>query len=275
MLTRGTTECNAVKKWPAGGKSIKAARRRADKLEVPRRANRAQDNRTLSLHPRKERSSMPAPSRWILAGLVSLALTGSLSAETREFVVFIDGKPSGQYSMVIEPQKDGSTLVTNTAEVRVLFARITVYRYSYRGTELWKEGKLVRMDSATDDNGKQYRLQAATDGNRLRVRLNDLEYFATPEVWTTSYWRLANDLEKRKGVVPLLDADTGRILQGQVAFVGNEQFRVGGQVLPCKHYRLTGPTKIDLWYDASGLLVHQEALEDGHKTSLQLGNIAK
>lgn len=219
---------------------------------------------------------MAAPIRSVVAVLFGLVAAPALRAETREFVVFVDGKPSGQFSFVIEPQKDGSLLVTNTAEVRIVLARITVYRYSFRGVELWKDGRLLRIDATTDDNGKVYQLQAALmDANRLRVRVNGQESVVQADVWTTSYWRLPADLDKRQGNVAMLDADTGRILQGKLAFVSKDQMRVAGQVIPCNRYRLTGAAQLDLWYDAQGIMVYQEGMEQGHKTALQLGNIAR
>jgi len=115
--------------------------------------------------------------------------TRAADIETRDFTVLVDGKPAGEVHMTIHRQDDGSTVMKCDTDITVskLFIK---YVYSYRGRESWKGGRLQRLDSTCNDNGKRYVVSAVAEGEGLRVRVNDQERMARPEVWLTSYWSL-------------------------------------------------------------------------------------
>ena len=75
--------------------------------------------------------------------------------------------------------------------------------------------------------------------------------------------------------IALLDADKGRTLTGKLRRLGKESIQVGGQGRECTHYRLQGEVDVDLWYDAQSRLVRQHAVESGHKTQIELAEIAQ
>ena len=68
----------------------------------------------------------------------------------------------------------------------------------------------------------------------------------------------------------MLDADNGKTYDVQCTYVGTEEIAVGAARLACKHFRLMGEIKVDLWFDAPGYLVRQVGTEDGHATELRL-----
>ena len=72
-----------------------------------------------------------------------------------------------------------------------------------------------------------------------------------------------------------MDADKGRTLSGKLQFVGKESIARRGQAQPCTHYRLQGEVDVDLWYDAQSRLVRQNTVESGHKTQIELAEIAQ
>ena len=64
-------------------------------------------------------------------------------------------------------------------------------------------------------------------------------------------------------------------MEGGVTYVGQEQRTVAGQAMPLQHFRLQTKSVIDLWYDASGRLIHQEWTEEGHRTALELQRLRR
>jgi hypothetical protein len=194
-------------------------------------------------------------------------------AESRDYTLLVEGKPSGKANITIQQQEDGTTIVScdTTIQVKVL---LKTYRYSYQGREVWKDGRLQRLDSECNDDGKKFKVHALADGDRLRVRASNQERLARGDVWLTSYWTVA-DVKARKDTVPLIDADTGRDLDCRVQFIGAQQIVVGGQTQNVNHYKLTGKVQVDLWYDAADRLVRQEWIEDGYKTVLELNQVTK
>jgi hypothetical protein len=215
----------------------------------------------------------PAAARWLLAaGLALLAPAGAAradDAETRDFAVVVDGKRAGEAHMTIQRLDDGTVEVRCDTDVTVKIGPFRAYSYSYRGQEVWKAGRLVRLASTCNDDGKRFAVTADADGDRLRVRVNGQERLARGDVWLTSYWEQPGQARVDQAV-PLLDADTGRDLAARLQLVGAQQMAVAGAAQDVNHYRLTGQVQVDLWYDAAGRLARQEWVEEGHRTRLEL-----
>jgi hypothetical protein len=195
-------------------------------------------------------------------------------SEGRDYTLYVDGKPCGKANITIQPQEDGTTTVScdTTVQVKVF---LKTYRYTYQGREVWKGGRLQRLDSQCNDDGQRFQVAALADGDRLRVRVNNQDRLARGDAWLTSYWTVA-DVKARKDAVPLIDADTGRDLGNcTLQFIGAQQIVVAGQTENANHYKLTGKVQVDLWYDAADRLVRQEWIEDGHRTVLELNQVKK
>ena len=208
---------------------------------------------------------------WVAAVLVMLAVAGSARAadvETRDFTVLISGKPSGEVHMTIHRQEDASIVMRCDTDIKVSFGLIT-YKFVYRGLEVWKDRRLVRLDSTTDDNGKRFMVSGAAKGANFDMKVNNVEKQVRGDVWVTSYWTLP-EAKKRTEPLTVLDADNGKLIDAKLSFVATEKLTIAGQNVTLNHYRLTGKTNIELWYDGSERLVRQEWTEQGHKTVLEL-----
>ena len=222
----------------------------------------------------QDRSHQQVRCWWFVVVSAVLCLAGRAAAEveTRDFTVYVDSKKAGDVHMTINRQDDGVTAVSCDTDVRV-GAILTLYRYSYRGREQWKDGVLQRFESKSNDNGKQYTVTAAKAGDGLHVRVNDVEHVAPAEVCLTSYWQQP-DAKLANQTIPLLDADNGRDLQAKVQFVGPEKYGADGQAV--QHVRLTGKgVAMDLWYDDAKRLVREEWVEDGHRTVVDLNRVRR
>jgi hypothetical protein len=193
--------------------------------------------------------------------------------ETRDFTVRVDGKPCGDAHMTFNVQQDGTVTVTSDTDI-VVKLLVGSYRYAYRGREVWRNGRLVRLDSTCNDGGnKAYVLTAVAEGNSLRVRVDNKERLVRGDVWLTGYWAQPDARVNQE--VPILDADNGRELSARVQFVGIEQRPVVGQTLNLAHYRLSGKVDADLWYDGAKRLVRQEWVEDGRRVVVELARVRR
>lgn len=209
----------------------------------------------------------------IVLGTTLLLTEAGHAAETevRHFAILIDGKRAGDYHLTLIKGDDGSILVGAEAGARVSFF-IKTYTYHYHGTELWKDGRLMKLESACNDDGKAFQVTAVPNGNQLLVTVNGQPHATRPDVWTTTYWHLADPRFHNQGV-PLLDADTGKDLSGVLRQVGTSPIAINGAAVPCAHWRVTGGVTADIWYDAQQRMVRQETIEDGHRTLLELVSI--
>jgi hypothetical protein len=206
----------------------------------------------------------------VVAGLVvgQVARARGTDSETRDFSVQVDGKATGEAHMTIHKQEEGTTVVVCDTDILVKLL-VGHYKYSFRGQEQWKEGRLLRLDSTCNDDGKLFRVEAVAEGNNLRLKVNNQDKTIRGDVWLTSYW--SEPTTKANQDVGLLDADSGKEMSARVQLVGVEARTVAGQGINATHYRLTGKQgTTDLWYDGNNRLVRQEWLEDGRKVVMEL-----
>jgi hypothetical protein len=202
-----------------------------------------------------------------LAGLAGRVRADDV--EHRDFVIFVDDKEAGQSRITMIQKDDGTTHVTARAKVTVKLVFVKVFSYQVDSTEVWKNGQLVQLNSVATEDGKTTKVDVGKSGDKLLVRVNGgTPGSLNPEVWSSSYWKLA-DARYHNKTVPVLDADTGKELRGQLDFVGTE--KLGAKALDCYHFRVTGiPVPIDLWFDLHHRLVRQEFTEQGHRTIVEL-----
>src|SRR5262245_62816726 len=191
-------------------------------------------------------SGCPRGRRWA-AALVLIALCGAparaADPQTREYAVFVAGKPVGEVHMTIKRQEDGTFTVNCDTDIHVNML-IGKYKYVFRGQEEWKGGRLVKFASNTDDNGKRFIVSGAAEAKGVRVKVNNAEKMVKSEVWLTTYWMLP-DPKLRDKELTLLDADTGKELSARMKYVATEKRQIGGKEATLNHYRLSGKVNMD------------------------------
>lgn len=208
----------------------------------------------------------------VLSGLAAPAARAA-DAETRDFAVFVSGKPVGEVHLTIKAQADGTTTVSCDTDIHVNLL-IGKYKFVFRGQEEWKGRRLVKFASNSDDNGKQFIASGRAEAGGVRVKANNVEKLVKPEVWLTTYWSLP-DPKLREKELTIVDADNGKVMTAALKYVATEKVKIAGKEATLNHYRLSGGVKMDLWYDGSDRLVRQEWIEQGHKTLVELTRVRK
>ncbi|HVS36850.1 MAG TPA: DUF6134 family protein [Gemmataceae bacterium] len=214
-----------------------------------------------------------AHGAWLLlAGSIVLSGAGRVAAadaQARDFSIQVDGKPAGDYHMTIRRQDDGTTSLSAQSDVKVAVLLVTAYTYSYRGQEVWKDGRLQHFESTGKENGKPFAVTADADEKGLRVKADGKEFVLRPDAWTTSCWHLPDDRLRNQDIA-LMGCDNGQSSTGRMQYVGQERVQVAGQEQECAHYRLMRDVPYELWYDDQDCLVREEWASNGHRTVLGL-----
>ncbi len=195
-------------------------------------------------------------------------------SETRLFKVKIDGKPSGEMTMNIFKADDGTITTSIDTEILVNAYLIFTYRYSFHGKETWKDGVMLKIESSTNDNGTKYALLATKEGPGMRVRVNNQDKISRGEAWATTFWCLP-DPAKRKGIIPLIDAESGKDVDGNLQFQGQQLTSIAGQNINVNKYKVLSKSNTDLWFDGADRVVRQSWLEDGHKVEVELSSLKR
>ena len=89
----------------------------------------------------------------LIAGLAIHCAVPSLASgsEILNFRVLKDGEPIGYETVEITPTATGQTVTVKTlTNVQVLFLK---FHYDHQRTEQWQDGKLVSVETTTNDDG--------------------------------------------------------------------------------------------------------------------------
>ena len=166
--------------------------------------------------------------------------------ESLNFKVLRDGAPIGHHSIAFN--QVGDELHVDVAiDLEVNFAFITLFRYEHRAKEVWRDGRLVSLESRTDDDGKRYTVSAKSTPEGLVVEGTEGRYLAPAEILPTTYWR-PETVEQDV----LLDTQRGGLLTVSATPKGTEVVKTAKTPLPAQRFALEGDLEVDLWYDPTG-----------------------
>ena len=162
------------------------------------------------------------------------------------FKVYRDGAPLGHHKVAFRREAgDLHVEIDIQLEVRLIF--ITVFRYSHSNREVWRDGRLVAIDTETDDDGERFWLRGRATEAGLRVEGSSGSYVAPADVMPTSYWN-AETVTRTS----LLDTQRGRLIQVEIAPAGTETIAMDGRLVDAQRYRMSGDLTLDLWYSPGG-----------------------
>ncbi len=157
------------------------------------------------------------------------------------------GEPIGTHELRF--RREGDELhVTIDIKLAVTFGPLTLFRYEHRNRETWRDGRLVAIETVTNDDGKEYWVRAAATDEGLAVTSSENAPFTAPAgIIPTSYWNPAT-VEQTQ----LLDTQKGRILDVAIAPAGEANVDAGGREIAARLYDMTVDLKLRLTYSRAG-----------------------
>ena len=224
----------------------------------------------LLYHQHLGRVTMSASRRLLLSkaavlGLVALPWPTIASASKlalgkggpTTFTAYRNGSRLGFHR--IDFSKDEDRLVANIEivfDVKLVF--IPVYRYRHRNREVWHAGKLISLETETDDNGTAYAVSAARQGERILVDGSEGRLELPGDTLTTSYW---NETSIERG--QWIDTQSGKLARSAVIKKPPEPVLVEGRDLEATRYDLDGDITCSLWYADGRWVKLHFVTEDG------------
>ncbi|MGI9451735.1 MAG: DUF6134 family protein, partial [Geminicoccaceae bacterium] len=109
--------------------------------------------------------------------------------------------------------------------------------------EVWQDGRLLALDTETDDNGTPYRVQARADSSGLLVDGSSGKLQLPANIASTSYWN-----EATIGRAEWLDTQAGKLVRSKVTIGAPEPVMASGKLVEAKPYQLEGDITCTLWY---------------------------
>ena len=130
---------------------------------------------------------------------------------------------------------------------------IVFYKYHVKGTEIYKDGTLVKFTSITNQNGKNKYVNMRLENGEYVIDGSSYQGKAPVDYLLGTWWNHA--IVKAKAQI---SAVSGRIIEQKVTFLGKEIIKIGDKSYNTLHYNFSSTDKklnkgkrlnTDVWYD--------------------------
>ena len=134
---------------------------------------------------------------------------------------------------------------------------IILYKYHVKGTEIYKNGELIKFNSKTEQNDKKKYVNLKLENGELIIDGSSHKGKVPANYLLGTWWN--HDIVK----APVqISAVSGRLIEQTVTFLGKETFESGGKTYKALHFNFSSSNKkldkgkklnTDIWYDEKTL----------------------
>jgi hypothetical protein len=191
--------------------------------------------------------------------------------QSLNFTVYRDDAPIGHHIFNFRPKGDKLEVEIDVdLEIKLMF--ITAFKFTHVASEVWENGRLLWMESETDDDGDPYKLKVWRLGEGMLVEVNGERKLAPGDILPSNLWNRAI-LTEDKVLHPFM----GRVLPLKVIPLGTRDIELGNdKSIPAEGFKIDGGGVFqrELWYSPDGRLVEVgfDAPEDGSRIMYRLNN---
>ena len=134
---------------------------------------------------------------------------------------------------------------------------VLLYDYQVTGTEVYKDGNLIKFNSKTNQNGKSKYVNITTENGELVVDGSSYQGKAPTEYLIGTWWN--HSLVKAPAQI---SAVSGRIIKQKVSFLGEETLNFNCNEINTLHFNFSSTDSnlkkdkklnTDVWYDEKTL----------------------
>jgi len=211
-----------------------------------------------------------------LAGTVGCAVPSLARAATkivmpvaagdRRFSVLYKGDKIGAHT-ILYSSEIGETRVVTDISLLIKIAFFTVFKFTHRSSETWRDERLVSLRSVTVEHGETLHVEGRGTPQGFRVESKGGPFIAPIATLTSnSLWTPAV-LEQET----VVDAQHGGVIGVSARKFAEEQIVIAGRKIPVTRYTFITPYLAgSIWYDQDSLWVRGEFEIDGSKIQYEL-----
>jgi len=159
-----------------------------------------------------------------------LAILGCLAArparaEIYDFQIRCNGDPVGHHTVQIR-EHDGQMDVNEDVSLDVTLAGMDLYHYRHHGQQHWVDGRLVSLESTTNDDGDKMHVRVHRDDDgELVIENGDGVQKVPGDTLPASYWNPAV-LAKRE----VIDSQSGKLVKVSIKPLSEGRYNVSGDL---------------------------------------------
>lgn len=205
-----------------------------------------------------------------LALLLLTGIASNAGAEDLHYEITIDGVRSGTLTRSVTRLENGSILHENRASMVYKFLFLS-FKYQFRGTETWDNGRLLSAMGECDDNGARHRVQWKSTGTGGTLTRNNRTTSLDQPPWPTS----GATHPPGEGQFLTLDPDTGLLRTTAFTRAGSDIVRIEGVDTTAEVWKTDLPGGAKYWFTPTGTLSRQSWLEQGRRVDIHLRKITR
>ena len=134
---------------------------------------------------------------------------------------------------------------------------IVFYKYHVKGTEIYKDGKLIKFNSKTNQNGKEKYVNMVLENGKYIIDGSSYKGKTPVDYLLGTWWN--HSIVKAEAQI---SAVSGRIIKQKVTFLGKENIKFSDKSYDTLHFNFSSTDKkltkgkklnTDVWYDEKTL----------------------
>ena len=172
---------------------------------------------------------------------------------------------------------EGKLLVDSEINFEIKKFGIVLYKYHVKGTEVYKDGKLIKFNSKTNQNGKDKYVNMILKDNEYIIDGSSYKGKAPTDFMIGTWWN--HSITKASAQI---SAVSGRIIKQKVTFLGKETVKFKEKHYNTLHFNFSSTDKkldkdkklnTDVWYDEQTLNWIKASFEKKGKWEYKLASI--
>ena len=200
----------------------------------------------------------------ILLLLIFTAYPFSLNAHVKhyeelkhiEFDIYRNNKLIGTHIFFFK-KLDGQLVVKSEINFEIKKLGIVFYTYHVEGTEIYEDGKLIKFNSKTNQNGKEKYVNMILENEEYTIDGSSYQGKAPEDYLLGTWWN--HSIVKAEAQI---SAVSGRIIKQEVTFLGKENIKLNEKSYNALHFNFVSTDKklakgkklnTDVWYDEETL----------------------
>ena len=173
-----------------------------------------------------------------------------------EFDIYRNNKHKGKHTFSFK-KLHGQLAVESEINFKIKKLGITLYKYHVSGMEIYKDGKLIKFNSKTNQNGKEKYVNMILENGEYIIDGSSYQGRAPIDYLLGTWWN--HSIVKAKAQI---SAVSGRIIEQKIIFLGKEIIKIGDKSYDTLHFNFTSTDKklaknkklnTDVWYDEKTL----------------------
>ncbi len=173
-----------------------------------------------------------------------------------EFDIYRNNKHIGKHIFSFK-KSNNEIAIESEINFQIKKLGVVLYKYHVKGTEYYKDGKLIKFNSKTNQNGKEKYVNLKAEGNDLIIDGSSFKGKVSQEYLLGTWWN-----HSIVNAPAQISAVSGRIIKQKVTFLGKEKIKVGNKTFSTLHFNFSSTDKklkknkrlnTDVWYDEKTL----------------------